>query len=187
MTDSVNISDFSYSGGFNIGNDDENFVYLYGLADFWQYLFKDTSINNLLLETTSVQASDIYNNFLQLCSGISLQSLASAANSQLRLEIIPDTIKLPYEVPIVSGSFSPLPGLPTTPVSEVLNSGSVITVVWPSHGFSTSIVIFSGWPAYNGEYAITVTSVDTFTFTPLCISFNLATAHRARCSMATKL
>ena len=102
MTDLINISDFSYAAGLNIGKDDNSLVYLYGLSDFWQILFQDTSLNNLLLEANSVQASDIYNNFLQLCSGISLESLATSANSQLRLELISDTPTLPYNVPITS-------------------------------------------------------------------------------------
>jgi len=100
----MNISDFSYSKGLNIGQDDNSLVYLYGLSDFWQLIFQDTSLNNLMLETTSIQASDIYNNFLQLCTGISLEALTSSASSQLRLEIISDTPTLPSNMPITSVS-----------------------------------------------------------------------------------
>ena len=91
MTNLINISDFTYGDGLNIGNDDQNFTYLYGLADFWQYVFQDTSLNNLILEASTLEASDIYNNFLQLCSGISLTNLATSASSQIRLEILSDT------------------------------------------------------------------------------------------------
>src|ERR1022692_4407211 len=107
MTDLVNISDFSYQSGLNIGQDTRDFTYMYGLSDFWHYLFQDTSLNNLLLEASTVQASDIYNNFLQLCSGISLENLAESASSQLRLEIISDTPILPKNIPIETASFLP--------------------------------------------------------------------------------
>lgn len=106
MSDLVNISDFSYERGLDLNKSNSSFTYLYGLADFWQYLFQDTTSTNLLLETTSIQASDIYSNFLQLCSGLSIKNIATSANSQLRLEIISTALNLPTNIQILSGTWS---------------------------------------------------------------------------------
>ena len=106
MTDLTNISDFSYTQGLNLGSNKESFTYLYGLSDFWQYIFQDTDTVNLMLEATSLQASDIYSNFLQLCAGISIADIANSANSQLRLEIISDAQNTGNTVNIVSGVWS---------------------------------------------------------------------------------
>ena len=106
MSDNLNISDFTYSKGLNLGNANQSFTYLYGLSDFWQYMFQDTSTTNLLLEATSVQASDIYSNFLQLCTGISIADIDPSAKNQLKLEIISSALNLPTNIPIVSATWT---------------------------------------------------------------------------------
>lgn len=103
MASYTNISDFSYKQGLDLTKNNQSFTYLYGLSDFWQYLFQDTATANLLLETTSTQASDIYSKFLHLCSGISIADIAASANSQLRLEIINSSNTLPTDIAVVSG------------------------------------------------------------------------------------
>jgi hypothetical protein len=130
MTDTTNISDFSYIQGLNLGSSKESFTYLYGLSDFWQYLFEDTETVNLLLEATSLQASDIYSNFLQLCSGISLSDITSSASSQLRLEIISDAQTTGKVTNIISGVW--LSGVTTLTLHDVsmfsTSGGDVISV-----------------------------------------------------------
>ncbi len=66
-------------------------TYLYGMSDFWASMFLDSDKTNLLLEATSFQASEIYNRFLQLASGISLEDIATWQNSQIELVYLSDS------------------------------------------------------------------------------------------------
>lgn len=81
---SMDYSNFS-AAGLPIGNEDANLAYLYGLSDFFHVMFTDTSSVNLFLESSSVTASDVYSNFLQLATSISLETLAATIKSQITL------------------------------------------------------------------------------------------------------
>ena len=62
-----------------------NYAYLYGLSDFWVTLFQDPEVNQRLLETTTISASEIYSRFLQLTSTISLADISQAVGHDIRL------------------------------------------------------------------------------------------------------
>ena len=176
MSDLVNISDFSYSSGLDLGRNNQSFTYLYGLSDFWQYLFQDTASNNLLLETTSVQASDIYSKFLQLCAGISIEDIGPSASSQLRLEIISNALNLPTGIHILSGSWTN--NFTTIKVDNSENffvgdtivvSGVVDTVIYDvGNGINVQPYAIGGdaYPlsgaAWNGTFIITNVTFDGY-------------------------
>lgn len=98
---------FDISEGLPLGKGDRSFTYLYGVSDFWSYLFEDFQAVNLMLETKSLSESEIYSRFLQISSGISIDQIQTLASSQIKLLIISDsmavpgklnTYKLPYKV-----------------------------------------------------------------------------------------
>lgn len=89
MSTYTDIADFS-TQGFNIGQDQKVLTYLHGLSDFWIYMFDDASKINLMMEADALRASDIYNQFLQLTSVISLEGISTLTNSQLKLILISD-------------------------------------------------------------------------------------------------
>lgn len=98
---------FDTKEGLPLGKGDISFTYLYGLSDFWSYLFEDFSAVNLLLETKSLSESEIYSNFLQLSSGISIDQIQILSSSQVKLLVISSnylvqgtvsTYKLPFKV-----------------------------------------------------------------------------------------
>ena len=177
MSDLVNISDFSYTSGLNIGKNNQSFTYLYGLADFWQYLFQDTDSANLMLEATSVQASDVYSKFLQLCSGISIADIADSASSQLMLQILSDasvsgvtlsniqsgvwnggftTLKL-----VSNSGFNIGDVIVVNGVTDIItyNVGNGINTNPINSGGSTSIISGSSW---NGTFTITGTALGGY-------------------------
>ncbi len=77
--------------GLNIGRGNRNLTYLYGLSDFWTYLFEDSDKIELLLEATSQKISDVYSKFLQLTSTISIADIEVASHQQLKLVLIKDS------------------------------------------------------------------------------------------------
>jgi hypothetical protein len=103
---STNITEFSNTG-LNLGKNDRNLTYLYGVSDFWAYMFEDTETVNLLLECNAMTASEVYNNFLQLTTGLSLDNIQAYTNSQIKLIFLKlhtdsvegstNTFKLPTE------------------------------------------------------------------------------------------
>lgn len=105
----VNKCDFSPEG-LNIGKDNRVMTYLYGLSDFWSYMFEDTSSVNLLLEANAVIASDIYSKFLQLTSSISIEDIQKLTASQIKLvfikatDLVPGTIETYQLTDQISGS-----------------------------------------------------------------------------------
>jgi hypothetical protein len=83
-----NLSQFSTTTGFDLSIDHRVYNYIYGLSDFWSLIFQDYDKINLSLKSQTLYASDIYNHFLQLCSSISLEDVAVATKSQLKLVTI---------------------------------------------------------------------------------------------------
>lgn len=92
------ISEFSPDKGLAIGKNNRAMTYLYGLSDFWSYMFEDTETLNTILEANAVAASDIYNKFLQLTSGISLDDISATFNTQVKLVLINETDLVPGTV-----------------------------------------------------------------------------------------
>lgn len=69
--------------------------YLYGLSDFWETTFSDIEVINSLLMASSSEASEIYNHFLQLTSGISLSEIQSQLGFQSKLVFIKSSDLVP--------------------------------------------------------------------------------------------
>lgn len=92
-----NITSFN-DEGLELGKERYVMSYLYGLSDFWAYVFEDGSKANLLLEASSLSASDIYSKFLQLTSNISLEDIAVNVDSQIKLILLQDTDLVPNTV-----------------------------------------------------------------------------------------
>lgn len=81
-----------------------NMTRLYGLSDFWHTMFEDSEKIDLLLESNAISASDIYSQFLQLTSSITLEEIQLNTGTQLKLLLLaeddkvvgtPATYKLP--------------------------------------------------------------------------------------------
>lgn len=176
MSDLLNISDFSYSKGLDLSKNQESFTYLYGLSDFWELLFQDTAVTNLMLEATSVQASDIYSKFLQLCTGISIADIGPDATSQLKLGIVSTNLNLPTNVEVLSGiwennfctikldstiNFSVGDTISITNTQDVLTYrvGNGINVQPILQGGDSYTTFGSNW---NGTYVITSISLGGY-------------------------
>lgn len=77
--------------GLGLGQDNVNMTYVYGLGDFFSVMFEDTSVANLLLESSTVTASEIYSRFLQLTSTLSLEDIQTTTGSQVKLVLLNST------------------------------------------------------------------------------------------------
>lgn len=87
-----------------IGKDLNNLAYIYGLSDFWTYIFEEPEKINLLLEGISMSSAAIYSRFLQLSSSISLEDIQAGIGYDLKhIEItVPQGhIGTKYELPSV--------------------------------------------------------------------------------------
>ena len=90
-------SDFSQTG-LPIGDTDANMAYLYGISDFFTTLFENPDRIDLVLESSTMAASEIYSKFLQLTSGLSLEDIQNTIDSQIKLIILRTSDKLQGEV-----------------------------------------------------------------------------------------
>lgn len=90
-------SNFS-PAGLNIGNNDTNMAYLYGISDFFSIMFEDTTKVNLLLEGGAELTSSCYSKFLQLTSNISLDEIQTTLNQTLKLVTLKTSDKVIGEV-----------------------------------------------------------------------------------------
>lgn len=77
--------------GLPLGANSSNMTYLYGIGDFFQILFEDTAVPNLLLEADSQVAADVYSKFLQLTSTLSLESIQTTLNTSMQLALVNST------------------------------------------------------------------------------------------------
>lgn len=84
--------------GLDIGHNNANMTYLYGISDFFATMFEDTELVNALFECTSTTASEIYNKFLQLTSTLSIASIQQYSGKTLRLVIFNSSNLVPGEV-----------------------------------------------------------------------------------------
>jgi hypothetical protein len=145
--------------------------YLYGLSDFFSFVFEDTSTVNLLLEANAVSASEIYSNFLQLTSALSLSGIQTNIGVSIKLLLVKDsdkvgsTPKYKIAVPISKAKYlSNRPFLPTDLLES--NVDFRITQIDPESCYiefakPLSEYKFSKRPTVSGEneYAIWVTDV----------------------------
>lgn len=76
------------SEGVDVGSRDRNLTYLYGLSDFFSFIFEDVDTVNLLLEANALKASEIYSRFLQLTSSISIAGIQEQVGSGIELVLI---------------------------------------------------------------------------------------------------
>ncbi len=61
---------------------------VYGLGDFWFDIFEDSDVVQDLLGAQAITHADLYSRMLQLFTGISLDGMAQALHSELKLEIL---------------------------------------------------------------------------------------------------
>lgn len=122
MTYSSNFS----KDGIEIGNGDVNMTYLYGLSDFFAIMFEDHSLIDKLLESTTYSAAEVYNQFLQFTSVISLTEIQQYSHSSLKLHLISSADAVPGKTnvyvlpnaPAASKYITNRPFLPTTTFEE---------------------------------------------------------------------
>jgi hypothetical protein len=84
--------------GLPVGENNINMTYLYGISDFFSVMFEDTNRLNLLLESSSEKASEVYSKFLQLTSTISLPDIQKTSGETLKLITIKSSDAIPGEV-----------------------------------------------------------------------------------------
>ena len=106
--------------GLNLVGGERNLTYLYGISDFWTFIFEDPEMIQQTVEATTFQMSEAYSKFLQLTSTISLSDIQETSNSQIKLVLLDSSMATgnlnEYKLPekIVSSSFiSNRPLLPT--------------------------------------------------------------------------
>lgn len=81
------------TNGVDVGRN-RNLSYLYGLSDFFTYIFEDTSTTNLLMEAGAIPASEIYSNFLQLTSSLTLSGIQTHMGVSIKLLLIRETDRI---------------------------------------------------------------------------------------------
>lgn len=113
---STNITQFSPDVGLPFGTDQKVMTYLYGLSDFWRFIFEDSSTVNAMLEAGAMQASEIYNHFLQLSSIISLEGIQDLTRTQIKLILISSS-------DLVAGT----PALYNLPSSPIVTSARYVS------------------------------------------------------------
>lgn len=74
--------------------------YVYGLSDFWKAWFEDLEVIERTLEATSYQLADVYSQFIQTCSSVSLFDINETLHSSIRLILIDESDRVP-------GTFAP--------------------------------------------------------------------------------
>jgi hypothetical protein len=109
-------------------------TYLYGLADFFTVMFQDTSTVNLLLESTTQASAEIYSQFLQLTSTLSLEGIGKTVGSSINLVLINSTDAVAGSLNTFSISSNTIlstryiankPFLPTTMLEQNVDFGLV--------------------------------------------------------------
>jgi len=91
----VPVSNFGDSG-VDVTRLDRNMTYLYGLSDFFTFMFEDEETTNLILESNAITSSEVYSRFLQLSSSLSLESIQTFTSSSIKLLLLKSTDKDPY-------------------------------------------------------------------------------------------
>jgi hypothetical protein len=157
--------------GIDVGSQDRNMAYLYGLSDFFSYIFEDSEVTNLMLEANAVSASDIYSNFLQLTSSLTIADIQENVGASIKLVLIDSswqTDVLPiFNIPMPISSAKFLADRAFLP-NELLEEGIDFRITQTSTTTCTiqfakplSQYNFSTRPTLDGttEYAIWATDV----------------------------
>lgn len=112
--------------GIDVGTNPRNMTYLYGLSDFFSYVFEDTETVNVLLEANAISASDIYSHFLQITSSLTLSGIQTDVGVTLKLLLVRDSYqegsapKYKVDIPISYAKYlTNRPFLPT----DILEAG----------------------------------------------------------------
>jgi hypothetical protein len=88
LTNRLELSKFSYEKGLELPDESRALTYLYGLSDFWMYMFEDESLLSSLLGVQAVSLAELYNLFLQQAGNISLNTVQEHFGYQIRLELL---------------------------------------------------------------------------------------------------
>lgn len=80
--------------GIDVGEGRRNLTYLYGLSDFFSFVFEDTETLNLLMEANAVSASEVYSKFLQMTSSFSLEDVQTHTLSSISLVLLKESDRL---------------------------------------------------------------------------------------------
>lgn len=89
------VSNFG-DNGVDVARPDRNMTYLYGLSDFFTFMFEDEETTNLLLEANALTSSEVYSRFLQLTSSLSLESIQTFTSSSIKLILLQSSDKDPF-------------------------------------------------------------------------------------------
>ena len=135
-------------------------TYAYGLGDFFSVMFEDTSIPNLLLESDTLVASEVYSKFLQLTSGMSLEDVQTSIGSQIQLvllssnDLVEGTLST-YKLPIRITSSRYIANRPMLP-TELLESKVDFDLIQEIDGtcyVKLARVLDNSLMSSGGEYA----------------------------------
>lgn len=175
-------SNITYNGLPQIPDFAGSLNYIYGLSDFWTYVFQDKELLDRTLETQAYQLADLYSRFLQQCSSISIYDIDSTFHRSTSLILInveydpilgievnydPTTTSV-YTLPEVyvnSVYLMDRPMLPRFTYEKevhynIINDGTLLETYKPlkDMGFPSTRVI-NGTKQYN-QYAIWTTDVE---------------------------
>lgn len=119
--------------GVDVGKTSRNITYLYGLSDFFAYMFEDTETVNLMLEANAISASEIYSRFLQLTSSLSIGTIQTFTGSSIKLILLKpsdqENLSIPrYTVNLPVEQVKLLTNRPFLP-TEVLEEGVDFKVI----------------------------------------------------------
>ena len=139
-TNLLELAKFSQDG-IELPDSSRSLTYLYGLSDFWLYMFNDEELMAGYLGTQSYLLSEVYNEFLQQASGLSLNTVQEHFGYQIRLELL----TVPTGNLVATQNVFPLP--------EELKSARFLcnTPLFPS------LILESGVDFYIDQSANTIT------------------------------
>jgi hypothetical protein len=157
--------------GVDVGSRDRAMTYLYGLSDFFTFIFEDTDTVNLILEANAIKASDIYSKFLQLTSSLTLADIQEKVGTSIKLVLLTETDKIgstpKYRIqqPLSSCKFiTNRPFLPTETLTEDVDfrltqestTSCILEFAKPIGEYRFSTRILSG---NTNQYALWMTDV----------------------------
>lgn len=158
--------------GVDVGDNSRNMSYLYGLSDFFSYVFEDTETINVMMEANAVSASEVYSNFLQITSSLTISGIQDRTGASIKLVLVKDsdvigsTPKYKIDIPIYSAKFlANRPFLPTKllenevdfRITQIDSESCFVEFARPLSEYA-----FSQRPTTDGskEYAIWATNVN---------------------------
>lgn len=150
--------------GIDISATQKNLTYLYGLTDFFNFVFQDTTTLNLLLTANATEAAEIYSKFLQHSSILTLSGIQTLIGSTIKLILIEDsdrigvTYNYNVDTPISSAKY--LADRPFLP-NKVLENGVDFSFV--QSGINGCILHFAQpLNSYNFSQRVSSTGVNQY-------------------------